>query len=258
MKINQVWIENHARVADLHIGVRDHVVLVGANDVGKTSVLRLLNLLLGSSTATLYQAFSIGDIADTEKPLAAQVEFTELSADEWTVFPNETTIDPGDHSATLVLRMEVSVDPADPDALLVRRWFPDSGTDRAMTREQLQALGWRYLPANRTASSAQLDGSSGALQVLLSAVDLGPEHESLRGLLTKFNENLHGSEALGDLRERIAGHLSQAMPTSVAKEDLLVRTANDPEDSILKDVSMFIAQRALSCPCRSSQTASAS
>ena len=46
MRLTRIKVENHKRLADLEIEVRDHLVLVGANDVGKSSLLRCLDLLL--------------------------------------------------------------------------------------------------------------------------------------------------------------------------------------------------------------------
>ena len=54
MRLCRVEISNHSRIQDLHLDIRRHAVIVGANDVGKSSILRLLNLLLGTSTAGLY------------------------------------------------------------------------------------------------------------------------------------------------------------------------------------------------------------
>lgn len=61
MRLCHVTIENFARFPNLNIQVRDHLVLVGANDVGKTSVLNCLNLVLGSSIQQVYQAISVED-----------------------------------------------------------------------------------------------------------------------------------------------------------------------------------------------------
>jgi hypothetical protein len=54
--ISRVKIANHSRIADLSVEIRGHAVIVGANDVGKTSILRPLDLLLGSTTGQLYAA----------------------------------------------------------------------------------------------------------------------------------------------------------------------------------------------------------
>ena len=61
MRLTRFKVENHRRLADLDIEVRDHLVLVGANDVGKSSLLRCLDLLLGASTCLLYTSPSPRD-----------------------------------------------------------------------------------------------------------------------------------------------------------------------------------------------------
>lgn len=239
MKVARVVITNHSRLGDTALDIGDNAVLIGANDVGKSSFLRMLNLILGCSTAQLYQSLSVKDLRQTDRPLIAEVTFDGLCPEQWTVFPQETTIDPVDHSSTLTIRMEVEADPADPESLTVRRWFPDSGSDRMASREQLLALGWRYLPASRTASAKQLDGPDSALQTLLDALDLGEEQNALRALLSDFNHKLKESEVLDELRDRIAQHLSKAMPSDIEKDELVIRTASDPTASVLRDVSMF-------------------
>lgn len=239
MKIARVAIENHSRIGDVDVELRDHAVFVGANDVGKTSLLRALNLLLGSSTSQLYQSLSQRDLREIDKPFVVEVDFTDLEPSEWTVFPHEATVEPGTDNRSLKLRMEVEVDPTDPDSITITRWFPDAGTARAPRREQLAALNWRFLPAFRSAAAGQIDGPNSALQSLLNGLDLGDEQRELRELLVGFNDTLRTSAALAGLREKVAGHLSKAMPRSVETDDLLVRTASDPTDSVLRDVSVF-------------------
>jgi putative ATP-dependent endonuclease of the OLD family len=121
----------------------------------------------------------------------------------------------------------------------IRRWFPEAGHDRAPTREQLLAFGWRYLPATHVASALSLDGPNSALQALLQAIDLGAEKVPLTGLLDNFNAELAGSSRLASLRVDVAGHLCRAMPRSITEEDLAVRTAADPAADVLSHVSMF-------------------
>jgi len=51
MRIDQIEVRNHSRICDLKLNIRRHAVIIGANDVGKSSILRLLQLLLGSTTS---------------------------------------------------------------------------------------------------------------------------------------------------------------------------------------------------------------
>lgn len=158
------------------------------------------------------------------------------------MFPREISIDPDDKGESLRVRLAAAIDTDDNEAVAVRRWFPDAGHERGPTREQLEAFRWRYLPATRGTSASALDGPSSALQTLLKAVDLGIEKATLTALLEKFNAELETSKRIAKLRDGVAAHLSKAMPRSFAQDDLAVRTANDPEDSVLGNVSMFFEQ----------------
>jgi putative ATP-dependent endonuclease of OLD family len=239
VKIQRITVTNHRRLKDLSIEVRGHVVIVGANDVGKTSLLRLLNLLLGSTAGQLFSALTADDLTDAAKPLVVEIVFGDFVDAERAVFPHEISVAPGSHRESLLLRLEAGIDPDDPESLTIIRWFPESGHQRSPSREQFAAFGWRYLPATRSASSTQLEGPNSAWQALLSAVELGEARASLSGLLQQFNTTLDGSITLKGLREKIAGHLSKSMPAEVAADDLVVRTSADPAVSALENVSLF-------------------
>jgi putative ATP-dependent endonuclease of OLD family len=236
-------MENYARLQDLDLEVRGHLVIVGANDVGKTSILRMMNLTLGS-TAQLYQGLSVADVRDPEKPLAVNLAFDTFTDDERRLFHREIDIDPDDSSESLTVRLEVLVDPEDPDSVLISRWCPGRGEVRTPSREQVVAFGWRYLPAVRGSSVNQLEGSSGAVQVLLRAVegDMGDEKAALGSLLNTFNERLDSSDALLALRSGMADHLSSSMPRSIEAGDLSIRTSADPGASVLENVSMYFSR----------------
>lgn len=239
LKIQRIQVSNHRRMRDLSIQVRGHAVIVGANDVGKTSLLRLLNLVLGATAGQLYSALSVDDLADQDKPMVVDVEFGGFTDAERTAFPHEVSVAMSGHGESLLLRLEAAVNPDDSDSLTIERGFPESGHTRSPSREQLAAFGWRYLSATRTATAAQLDGPNSAWQALLSAVDLGEAQVSLSALLEQFNITLSSSTVLEDLRAQIAAHLSKSMPIEVTVKDLVVRTSADPAVSALQNVSLF-------------------
>ncbi|MCA1605879.1 MAG: AAA family ATPase [Acidobacteria bacterium] len=248
MRISRIAVRNHSRVPDLELEVREHMVLVGANDVGKTSLLRLLHLMLGSSSAQLYQVLSLADLRDPTSVMMAEIILTHFNDDERAAFPLAISIDPVNKTESLSLRLEVSTDNQDPDMVIVHRWFPESGNDRAPTREQIRAFAWRYLPATRGTSVAQLGGPDSALRALFEAIDLGVEKGELTSLLDTFNEKLGASEVLGTLKEKIADHLSRSMPTTMGPDDLAVRTSADPAASVLDSVSMFFDRGGIYIP----------
>ena len=243
MRLTNIAVTNYARLHDLDIAVRGHLVIVGANDVGKTSLLRLLNLLLGS-TAQLYQGLSLQDLRDEDQSLFITASFDDFTEEERTLFHREIDIDSEDKSESLSVRLEVLIDPEDPESVLISRWCPGRGEVRSPTREQIAAFGWRYLPAVRSSSTSSLDGQGGAVQVLLRAVEseLGDEKAALGTLLESFNEKLRTSTTLTELRKGMAEHLSSSMPRAIDTKDLSIRTSADPSESVLENVSMYFSR----------------
>lgn len=238
MRLSRLKITNHSRIQELDLEVRRHAVVVGANDVGKSSILRMLNLLLGTSTAGLYQALNPSDLRDEGLPLVVNAWWSEFTEKNRRPFASEISISEDQEQEYLWVRMEVERDPDDDEAVTIRRWFPESGHERAPNREQLEEFGWRYLKATRGASI--MDGAHSPVRTLLAAADLGTNEDGLRNLLNQFNDELAGNESVGELLGRVAGHLSRSMPHTVTKEDFAVRSVTDPSSDVLQDVSIFL------------------
>ncbi len=92
MRLSRMEITNHSRIQDLDLAVRRHAVIVGANDVGKLSILRMLNLLLGTSTAGLYPTLKPGDVRNQEQPLVVNAWWSGFTDDSRRLFPSEISI----------------------------------------------------------------------------------------------------------------------------------------------------------------------
>jgi putative ATP-dependent endonuclease of OLD family len=90
--ITRIKIANHSRISDLDVEVRGHAVIVGANDVGKTSILRLADLLLGATTGQLYQRLGLADLADPSAELLVEAVLTTFTEEERRLFPREISI----------------------------------------------------------------------------------------------------------------------------------------------------------------------
>ncbi|MET9202604.1 AAA family ATPase [Gordonia sp. NPDC003585] len=238
MRLSKVAITNHSRIQDLTFEVRRHAVIVGANDVGKSSILRMLNLLLGTSSAGLYQALKPVDLRDQEQRLVVNALWSGFTDEDRRVFPSEISIAKDQVGEYLWVQMVIEVDPEDDEAVSIRRWFPESGHERAPSREQLEAFGWRYLKATRGAS--MMEGAYSPVRTLLAAADLGANEDGLKAILGKFNEELGGNESVGDLLGRVASHLSRSMPRNVTKDDFSVRSVTDPSSDVLQDVTIFL------------------
>ena len=86
MQLTNVKIENHSRVADAQLEVREHLILVGPNDVGKSSLLRCLDFLLGSSAAQLYNRVTVDDFTDPLQPFVVEAELADLDANYYALF----------------------------------------------------------------------------------------------------------------------------------------------------------------------------
>lgn len=238
MRISRLQITNHSRIQDFDIEIRRHAVIVGANDVGKSSILRMFNLVLGTSTAGLYQALTPGDLRNPDEPLVVNVWWNDFTDKNRRPFPSEISIAEDQETEYLLVRMHVEAHPEDEEAITVRRWFPESGHERVPSREQLEEFGWRYLRATR--SSSMIEGAYSPVRTLLASADLGSNEESLKNLLNQFNEELSKNESVAELLGRVAIHLSRAMPRSVSKDDFAVRSVADPSSDVLQDVSIFL------------------
>jgi putative ATP-dependent endonuclease of OLD family len=239
MKLSRLEVANHSRIGDLALDIRGHAVVIGANDVGKSSLLRLLNLLLGSTTGQLFQSLSLADLADATGELVVEGRLVCFTDGERALFHREISVDQTDQSESLRVQLVVGADPDDDVAVTIRRWFPEAGHTRGPSREQLDAFGWRYLSATRGTSISSMDGPSSALQTLLKSLDLGAEKATLTGLLDGFNSALGVNPRISEMRTDVAAHLSKAMPRSIGEDDLSVRTTADPEDGVLGNVSMY-------------------
>jgi putative ATP-dependent endonuclease of OLD family len=147
VRIRHVSWENFRRLPDAHIDVRDHLVLLGPNDTGKSSVVRALHMCLGMAHGQVQAAITARDFTDETQPLTITVTLDGVEPEDRAAFPDEiTAISP----EVLVIRLEATLDPADPEQKTVRRTFPDSGHPRGPTKDQLQAIGFQYVPAARS------------------------------------------------------------------------------------------------------------
>lgn len=242
MRLSRFEIANHAVLEDMTVEVRDHLCIVGANDVGKSSLLRLLNLLLGGTVQQLYSALSPAELRDPEAPLRVAVDLGDLSLDEAGSFPYEVHFE-DDEPTRLTIELEVRVSEEDDKEVDIDRFFPDAGTRRAPSRDQLEVIAWRYLPANRSTAVDFMDGKNSPLRAMLTAVDLGDGSTSLVTLMDSFHADLEANPALTQLREDIAQHLSRSLPRKLDKDALALRTAVDTAEDPLQDVTLFLKQQ---------------
>lgn len=239
MKLTRIKIENHSRLTDLEIEVRNHLVLVGANDVGKSSLLRALDLVLGASTGHLYSHITGADFRDAGQPLVVEVDLMDFGPNDRALFPDEIDIDPATSSSRLTIRLAAEIDSS--DTVNITRNAPSGGTGRQLSRDQLAGLGWKFLSATNQNRDLREDRKS-PLDEILGAVDLGAEKVDFEAIATSLAAKLASSAVLGTLRHDLASQLSKALPEPIAQADLALVPGAAADDDVLSDVRLQVSK----------------
>ena len=176
MRLKRIKVKNHHHLQDLELEVRQHMILIGPNDVGKSSLLRCLDLLLGASTTQLYNRITFEDLREPDKPFIVEADLCEFSKDEKALFPDEIYIDPKDETKqTLTIRLEATFD--DDQTLSIKRAIPNKNIGHQLLRDQLRGIGWKLLNANDHARTLD-DNRRSLLDDVLASVQLGDEQNT--------------------------------------------------------------------------------
>lgn len=212
MRLTSVAIRNHTRVADLYIEVRRHLVLVGTNDSGKTSILRCLDLLLGASQGALYTSITADDVRDRARPFVIEAQL-ECAAND----PHfGRAVRQSGGASTLTLRLEARVE-ADGESLVIRRYAAGAWHETDLLQSQIDAIGWTYIADDQSFGSTHgsfIDG-------LLAAQDLQQERKALAEVDRAYARVLEESQPLLELRRRIAAQLTAALPGDYQQNNLV-------------------------------------
>lgn len=244
MRLTRIKVENHRRLQDLELEVRQHMVLIGPNDVGKSSLLRCLDLLLGASTGQLYNQITPEDLRESGRPFVVEADLCEFSNTEQALFPDEITVDPnGEKEQTLTIRLEASFD--DNETLSITRTAPNKNTGRQISRNQLQAIGWTLLNANDRARNMSDDRHS-LFDDVLAGVELGDEQADFDGLIDAIRGQLQCSNVLTKLRGRMSEQLSTALPERVAQNDLTFVPGAAADNNVLDGVRLHVNDKSIS------------
>lgn len=241
MRITRISVSNHSccRLADLTLEVRDHLVLVGPNDVGKSSLLRCLDLLLGATTAALYQRIEASDFRSKDDEFIVEVDLMDLSATNEALFPDEITVDPANGAKRLTIRLTAALDVT--ETMSVDRIAPDGGTGRQLSRDLIAGLGWTLLGATSMSRDLREDRKS-VLDEILQAIDLGAERADFESLTTQLEEKLSLSPVLADLRSKLAGQLTRALPEELTPDSLAFVPGSAADEDVLSDVRLHVTK----------------
>ena len=237
MKIREVTWSNYRRLPDGQINVRDHLVLVGPNDTGKSSIVRALHLCLGMAHGQLASSISARDFTDPNLPLVITATLHGIGNEDRTAFPDEITTAPNEE---LTITVEATVDPVDADQTSIRRYFPDSGHNKAPTKDQLKVIGFQFVPAARSLFRELGGASGGAVRSLLSGLDLAADSAALAAAAEGYRTALDGSTALRDFRGELAQALTEALPQPVGEKDVRVVSEAELFEDPLSGVTVTV------------------
>jgi putative ATP-dependent endonuclease of the OLD family len=237
VKIRHLSWKNYRRLNDGRIDVHDHLVLVGPNDSGKSSVLWAIHLCLGVFGAQLASSVHPRDLTSEDEPLVLEVALVDFTGEERAAFPDEIDIGPPE---TLTIRLEGTIDPDDPSAVHVERRFPLAGHVHGISRVQLDAIGWDYVSATRSLFRELGGTSAGVARDLLWGLDLSEDAVAFDAARESYRTAFDGSSALGEFRSTLADALSTALPKTVTNEDVGIRSAADLLNNPLAGASVTL------------------
>lgn len=237
MRLTRLEITNHSRIADVAVDIRDHLVLVGANDVGKSSVLRCIQFVIGATTAQLYAQIATEDFRDVAAEFVVEVGLADFTADEHAAFPDEINVDPATGLASMTLRLSAAVDAN--ETITIERIAVGAGTHRQLSRAQIDSIGWRFLSA--TSQSRELrDDRRSALRDLLAAVELGGEQATFDDAVARLSTVLSESAVMEGVRADLASQLTKALPAPIETGDLAFLPGSTADQDVLSDVRLQV------------------
>ena len=230
MRIQRIIIENSRWCPSLSIDLRGHLVIVGPNEAGKSSLLRLLDAALSWTNGRLLNELTVAAVAAADRPLVVEVRLCDPDAEAEAAFADEIEVG-SDGSLSLTVRLEARVSADDPLALDIQRDFVKDGVRPIrVLQKHLPYLRWTLLQANRSADRELGRGRSGTVRTLLDSVDLKGDRAALGAAVKALNDALASSGPLDELRGQIAAALSEVYPRSVDRSAVLVElpSAHDP------------------------------
>lgn len=235
LRIVHFHVANHSGVPDLAVDVRDHLVLVGPNDAGKSSLLRLLDAVMAAAPARLYALLTVEHLRDPELPLVVELSLIGPDEAQKAAFADELEAVDGDHR--LRLRLEAHIDAATSELAIERR-FTKPGIAVHASAAKLAHLGWTYLPSSRSPDRELGNGRASALRELLGGVDLEESLPDIQAAIAQLHGVIAGVPSLVAVRDELAIALDDLLPRPVGVDDVQLRLPSADETDPLADIDV--------------------
>lgn len=230
MRICGLRVQNSSRIADLDLDVGDHLVLVGPNAVGKSTLLELIDATIGASTGRLFRLFAPEALRDRAAPLIVSVQLSSLDDEAEAAFADEIDATNPDHpTLTVELRVELSAeDPA--EVIPSRQMVKAGGASKPFTQRHLPFVRWSLVKASRIADR-ELLGASGVASRLLAGVELtDTDLAAFADAAKRYEDALGSAGGVQALRSRLKVGLEESLPQNVSDDAVQIggMSAHEP------------------------------
>lgn len=230
MKISSITINNHSRLPDCTLDVRNNLILVGPNGSGKSSLIRCLDMLLGKNIQQLYYSISNSDFRNAELPLFIEAQLTNLNSDELSFFPDEVDVE--DNSVKI--RLEANLDGED---LTISRFFPYGVGNASLSSAQLKIIGWNMVPSNFSTKSLT-PGRRNIVDDYLKEIDTAGDQVKLGEAIDALGSAINDSSAFTGALRLLASKLNSTLEGGVTTENLRFVPGAAIEGNLLSDVRL--------------------
>lgn len=240
MYLNKITIKNFRSIDKLELTLSAGLnVLVGENNIGKTTVLDALRAALGAAASTgdpiwlTKEDLHCGpDGNPVMEPIQVDLVFAQLSPEEQAEFIELLDIDPNNPAAvTASIHFEWTwVETGGRGRYHVRRWGADRPeTEAPISEDVLQSLPFTLLHALRDAVTALAPGRKSRVGRLLAAMAETEDQEELVEIAKVANAALEGTSLIGTAGNGIQKALNGTSGVHLAQQAAIQTSEPDFE-----------------------------
>lgn len=251
MHISKLVIRNFRSIEELTIELQQGLnVIIGENNVGKTSVLDAIRACLGAASAgndairLTKEDLRVGkDGKPVDRPIHLDIFFSGLSDNEQAEFLDALNFDAGDPRATTAsIHFEWSWSPSS-KRYHARRWGSNRPrTEASIPDDVMQSIPITLLDALRDAQSSLVPGRFNRLGRLLEAKAEGDDRTDLEAIVRQANEALENAP----LVQRAEGSIGRALEGAsgaILAQEAAIRTSDPDFERIASNLQLVLKMR---------------